>query len=184
MDEHTDVSEVRPGEREPSSIRALTRIDTQTWPAARVEWLWHKLLTQEYAFDDLAMKIGPNAFLSQLFLANSEWYEIGDVGLVAVTGIIPTCNALVHYVVWDEIEPRELLQLQHQLFADLFERYQLNRLTAYIPVFNKPAIRMATLSGFKFEGEIRKVFLKNGVYHNIHIYGMLREEFQKREMRN
>src|SRR6266478_883717 len=84
-----------------------------------------------------------------------------------------------------DVEPRELFPLQHLLFNDLFTRYELNRLTAYIPAFNKQAIRMATIIGFRFEGELRRAFLSHGKYHNLQLYGLLQSEFCKRgEVRN
>jgi hypothetical protein len=142
-----------------------------------------KLMTQDYAFDDLA-KNNPQVFLGQLFDPMSEWYECGDDGLASFNGIIPRLSAFFHFVIWGDLGVRELFPLQRALFDDMFKRHQLNRLTAFIPAFNKQAIRMATISGFRYEGEMRKAFLKHGVYHNVHFYGLLREEFYKREVRN
>ena len=168
------------GERESHVVRSLTRIDPNAWPAERLEWLWHKLLTQDYAYDDLAEALGPKAFLTQLFQFNSEWYELEDDGLAVISGILPKCNAIVHFVVWGEVEMQELFPIQRWLFDDQFTRWQLNRITGYIPSFNRQAIRLATLTGMKYEGELRQAFLKHGTYHNLQIYGILRSEFYRR----
>lgn len=184
MDNNTNVPEVRRGDGSDRPVRNLTRIDPQTWPKDRLLWIWNQLLTQDYAFDDLALAVGPAAFLGQLLSHMSEWYEIGDEGLAAATGIIPHCNAIIHFAVWGDIETRELFNLQKAFCDDLFVRYEFNRLTAYIPAFNKQAIRMATIAGFRYEGELRKSFLKNGTFHNTHIYGILRDEFYKREIKH
>ena len=101
-----------------------------------------------------------------------------------MSSIIPGLSAIFHYAVWDDIASRELFPLQHELFDDMFQRFNLNRITGYIPAFNKQAIRMATIAGFRYEGEMRKAFLKNGVYHNLQIHGLLRSEFYAREVRN
>ncbi len=165
-------------------IRSLTRIDPQTWSKDRLLWIWNQLLTQDYAFDDLALAVGPAAFLSQLLNHMSEWYEISDEGLAAATGIIPHCNAIIHFAVWGDVETKDLFDLQKTFFDDLFVRHELNRVTAYIPAFNKQAIRMATIAGFRYEGELRKSFLKNGTFHNTHIYGILKDEFYRKEARH
>ncbi|SRR6266478_1189700 len=185
MDNEGNVSQSGPGNGASSPVRALTRINPHKWSEERLLYLWNQLKTQDYAFDDPAREVGHAAFLTQLFAAGSEWYEIGDDGLAGVNGIIPKCNAVVHFVVWGDVEPRELFPLQHLLFNDLFTRYELNRLTAYIPAFNKQAIRMATIIGFRFEGELRRAFLSHGKYHNLQLYGLLQSEFCKRgEVRN
>ena len=184
MDGNNNVLESGHGVDERGVVRALKRIVPDKWDVQRLQWLYRCMMTRDYAFDDVAAAVGPDAFLSQLFAANCEWYEIGDVGLICVSAIVPNCNAIVHYVEWGEIEPRELIELQYQLFDDLFTRLKLNRITAYIPAFNKQAIRMATLTGFKFEGDMRKIYLKNGIYHNLQIYGLLKEEFYERKVRN
>jgi len=161
----------------------LTRIIATEWAPARLEWLWKMIQTQDYAFDDLA-KGDAQAFLGPVFNDMNEWYEIGDDGIVMINGIVPKCTAFVHFAMWGDIEIRELFPLQHELFHSLFQRYALNRLTAFIPAFNKQAIRFAQLSGFRYEGELRKAFLKHGVYHNTQFYGILREEFYRRERGN
>jgi hypothetical protein len=184
MDGNSNVPEVQHSSDEPGIVRSLTKIIPTVWEPVRLQWIWEKLLTLDYALDDFARALGPQAFLGQLFDLNSEWYEIGDDGIVAITGIIPQCNALIHFAVWGDLDVRELFPLQHQLFEDLFKTFKLNRLSAYIPAFNKQAVRMATMVGFRYEGEIRKVFLRNGTYHNMLLYGILRSEFERKEVRH
>jgi RimJ/RimL family protein N-acetyltransferase len=181
MDEQGNVSQVRSGGGSPGSIRALKRINPHTWPEDRLKWLWEHLKTQDYAFDDISMLMGHQAFLIPLFNKDAEWYEIGDSGIAGMISILPRVSAVFHYAVWDDIGIQELFSLQRQLFDDIFTRWELNRITAVIPSFNKQAVRMATLAGFKYEGEFRKSFLKDGTYHNLFIYGLLRDEFNKRE---
>lgn len=177
MDEDTNVPEVQCEQHEHSVVRALTRIVPSEWDPKRLQWLWKCILTQDYAIDDPGTTMGPQAFLGQLFAPNSEWYEAGDWGLAAVSGIIPGVNAIVHFVTWGEFEISTVIMLEHDLLTDIFTRYELNRITAYIPAFNKQAIRLATITGMKYEGELRKAFLKHGRYHNLQIFGILRDEF-------
>jgi hypothetical protein len=181
MDEQSYVPQVRSGDSTPGPIRTLTRIVPQTWPEDRLQWIWNRLQTLDYIFDDVSSLLGHHAFLVPLFAKDSEWYEIGDSGLACVTNIVPRVNATFHYAVWDDVDPKVLFTLQRGLFDDLFTRWLLNRITGYIPAINRQAVRMATLAGFRYEGELRKAFLKNEVYHNLFIYGLLKDEFYKRE---
>jgi RimJ/RimL family protein N-acetyltransferase len=181
MDNNTDVPEVQRSEPELRPLRAL-RIEPKAWNPARLEWLWKCLQTQDYAFDDFAQKLGPEAFISPLFNPASVWYELGNVGIAAFTGIQRDSNAMFHFALWDEVDPRELFMLLRELFGEMYKVYNLRRVTAMIPAFNKQAIRAATINGFKYEGEMRKAFLKRGTWHNVQIYGLLKEEFTKREV--
>jgi hypothetical protein len=183
MDDNPNVSQMRSSDSTLSPVRSLTRIIALEWPPARLEWIWNMIQTQDYAFDDLS-KGNAQVFLGPLFNDMNEWYEIGDDGIVMINGIVPKCQAFIHFALWGDIDIRELFPLQRELFNDLFQRHELNRLTAFIPAFNKQAIRFATLTGFKYEGELRKVFLKHGTYHNTHFYGLLRSEFYLREVKH
>jgi hypothetical protein len=181
MDNEGHVSQSGSGDSTSGIVRTLNKIDPQTWDPERLKWLWKQLQTLEYTFDDISELLGHQAFLVPLFAKDSEWYEIGNSGIACMMAIVPRVNATFHYAVWDDIDPRTLFALQRQLFEDTFTRWQLNRITGYIPSINKEAVRMATLAGFKYEGELRKAFLKHGTYHNLFIYGLLRDEFNKRE---
>lgn len=183
MDDNTNVSQERHGDNAVRSVCALKLIRPSEWPPERLEWLWKKLSSQEYAFDDPA-KGNPQAFLGQLFEPTSAWFEIGDVGIVSCTGIVPKVSCFIHFAMWEDVDLKEFFPIQKELFGELFTKFELNRLTAFIPSFNKQGIRMATITGFKYEGEMRKAFLKNGTYHNVQLYGLLKDEFYKREVKH
>lgn len=184
MDQNNHEVEVQHGNGSLGVVCTLSKINPNTWPEERLLWLWEQLKSQDYAFDDISSLLGHQAFLVPLFNKDSEWYEIGNSGIAAMISIIPRVSAIFHYAVWDEVDHKTLFKLQHQLFDDTFTRWDLNRITAFIPSINKQAIRMATWAGFKYEGELRKAFLKNKQYYNLMVYGMLKSEFYKREVRN
>lgn len=146
-------------------------------------WLWNKIKTQDYAFDDTT-KDNHQIFLQQLFAPNTEAYEYGDAGFLLITGITPPVSALIHFVSWEDIEPAEILEVKRAVLNRLFTELKLMRVTAAIPSFNKQAIRLAMITGFRYEGELRKAFLSNGTYYNLHLYGLLRDEFARRETRH
>lgn len=60
-----------------------------------------------------------------------------------------------------------------------FERTQYMKIIAFIPVFNRLAIRLAKKSGFQKEGCIKKSFLKNWKLHDQAIFGLSKEDFLK-----
>lgn len=171
---------MQPSGSQSGTVCTLKKIVPVDWPAERLEWLWKKCQGEDYAVDDYA-KDNPRAFLAQMFSQDSEAYEIGDDGIVLVTNILPGCNAVVHFALWGELRMQVLFDLTHALFTHLFNDHKLHRLTAFIPAFNKQAIRLATLCGFRYEGEMRETFLKHGVYHNVQFYGLLSKTFFKRE---
>lgn len=183
MDENNNAVEVRRSDSAPSPVRTLKRVDPKTHDPQRLLWLWNRIQSQDYAFDDMS-KGNHEIFLNQLFSPNTEAYEYGDAGFLLITGIVPLVSALIHFVAWEDIEPSEILSVKRAMLGRLFTEYKLVRVTGVIPSFNKQAIRLATITGFRYEGELRKAFLRNGTYYNLQIYGILREEFFKREVQN
>jgi RimJ/RimL family protein N-acetyltransferase len=162
-------------------LKHLTRIDVKTWDANRIQWIWEHLQTQEYMFDDLT-RGDPKFFLSMLFFPNTEHYEYGDDGYVLVNNIRPKIDAAIHYAIWDRTVPlRRTLEAGRSLLRYLFQTYDLHRVTGMIPSYHKPAIRMITLNGFRYEGSLRQGHLVNGKFYDIMIYGLLQPEFQKLE---
>jgi hypothetical protein len=160
--------------------RYLKHIDPKVWEPDRLQWLWEQVLKEDYATDDLGAAT-PELFISNLFLPNSEHYEYGDDGYVAVLNILRRINADVHFAVWGDVSIPAIIDC-HGVIADhLFESFELNRLTAYVPSFNKKMVRFCTLIGYKYEGEIREIFLKNGTYHSLFVYGLLKRDYVRRK---
>lgn len=183
MDENTNVSQGGHSVDEYSDLRPLVRIIPADWDKHRINWLWNNLRGEEYAFDDPG-KDNPHVFLASLFQECNECYEYGDEGYVVAQGIVPMVNANLHFAMWGEVNPGEVIDTARKLMGSLFARWKLKRITAMFPGFNKKASRFCTLLGFKYEGELRQAFLKNRQYHNLHMYGILREEFFKREVKH
>lgn len=60
-----------------------------------------------------------------------------------------------------------------------FAFHELNLKRVYLDVydFNKRAIRSYEKAGFTHEGTKRQAFFRDGQYHDVHMMGILREEF-------
>ncbi len=65
-----------------------------------------------------------------------------------------------------------------ELFINFgFNELNLNRIELDVMSYNKKAIRVYEKLGFKKEGCKRKKFYRDGKYHDIYIYGLLKEEW-------
>lgn len=99
-------------------------------------------------------------------------------GLAMAASIVPKTSAILHFAIWNHISPLVLNKAAHSLAGWLFDQFELNRLSAFIPQPNDKAKRMAALLGMRYEGTIREAFLSHGKYLNVHAYGLLRSEFE------
>ena len=161
-------------------MKFIQPIDTSTFSGDDAERLWRNIMREEYAFDDQT-RGRPDLFLTSLLMPHSQHFLIGDDGYAAAVGIQPHINAMLHFAMWRPIQPAAIRAAGRELLSYLFETYQLHRLTGLIPEFNRSANRLATLLHFKFEGQMRSMFLNHGKYSNLTIYGLLKTEFNRRE---
>jgi len=161
-------------------LTRFTKIDLSTWPKDRIEWLWSKIAECDYAFEDYNR--GDHRYwLANLFMPNNESFEYGDSGYVLLTGIRPGVDAQIHWLIWEgETIPHSITDACKELLGYLYDKHDLRRATGLVPSFNQKARRLALLLGFKYEGEYREAFLYKGEFYNVQIYGLLREEFDKR----
>ncbi len=63
-----------------------------------------------------------------------------------------------------------------------FEQLNLHRITSSAISFNERSLRLHLRVGFKEEGRQREANFKNGEYHDLVMFGLLRKEWQ--EMKN
>lgn len=155
----------------------LTKIDLNTF-GDKIEWLWEKLKTQGYGFDDI-VKDDSQAFLQALFHpASQHWYN--EHGFVSVINIQPMINADIHFFCWDESYSRRALKEDaEQVFNEAFNTFALERITATIPRFNAMAMKLAASLGMRYEGAMRRCVLHKDKYHDLVIYGILRSEHEE-----
>jgi len=62
-----------------------------------------------------------------------------------------------------------------------FEQLNLHRIYSEVWSFNERSLRMHLKVGFKEEGRQREAVYKNGTYHGIVMFGMLKDEWGKLE---
>jgi len=61
----------------------------------------------------------------------------------------------------------------------LFSGYPVERIVAFTDADNLPAQHLMENLGFKREGVIRRGYFRDGGWHDIYMYGILREEFRR-----
>lgn len=137
-------------------------------------------MKEDYATDDLGAAT-PELFISNLFLPSTEHWEFGDDGYFALLNILFKINADIHFAVWGDVAVPAIMDCLSFLAERVFETYEVNRITAYVPAFNKKVLRLATILGYRYEGEIREIFLKHGTYYNLFVYGLLKKDYTRRK---
>jgi RimJ/RimL family protein N-acetyltransferase len=158
----------------------LTPIDVASITTERANWLWEHVRRQSTCFDDFSRDRG-DIFAARLCSPQTAIFEYGDSGLILIENIVPKLGATIHFFVWDpRVIEGEIVEVGRQACASVFEQYELHRITAAPPIFNKLATRVATRVGFRYEGTLRQAFLFKDQYHDIGVYGLLAHEFEIR----
>jgi RimJ/RimL family protein N-acetyltransferase len=144
----------------------------------KVEELWGKISIYPQVFDDVIPRT-IEAFRENLMSPANQYYEFIEdgqvIGLAAATQVRPKLDASMHLVMFDRrLRGREAIITEAlQNFA---LRAQLRRMTVVLPEDNRTAIKLIGRLGFKLEGVMRKAHLRDGIYRDYHIFGILLEE--------
>src|SRR5262245_4476024 len=144
----------------------------------KLEHLWARMSQFPQVFDDVIPRTF-EAFKEGMLAPTNQFYEItqGDeiLGLAAATQVRPRLDANMHLVMFDRrLRGREYII--RAAMKDFARRAALRRMTVSLPEDNKTAIKLVARLGFKVEGVMRKAHLRDGVYRDYHIFGILAEE--------
>lgn len=140
-----------------------------------------KVLKHDVLFGDFH-KGDPEAFLSVVLDPRGVWFDVekddDQIGLAYITKVIPLHDANAHFVVWNS-RVRGTEPIFKCLIRWTFEHYNLQRITAEIPVYQHGVIRFARRLGFVEEGQRRNaVFYKDKWFSSI-MLGILRSEVEE-----
>lgn len=69
-------------------------------------------------------------------------------------------------------------QMMKQLLEYAFEGMNLRRAYLHVFAFNKRAIGLYEKFGFKHEGTLRDMLYRNGKYHDVYAYGLMKDEYK------
>lgn len=144
----------------------------------KLEYLWNRMRMYPQVFDDIIPRTF-GAFKETMLAPTNQFYEIVEgeetIGLAAATQVRPTLDANMHVVMFDRrLRGREPVLLE--ALRDFGIRAKLRRMTVALPEDNRTAIKLVGRLGFKLEGVMRKAHLRDGIYRDYHIFGILAEE--------
>jgi RimJ/RimL family protein N-acetyltransferase len=157
-------------------IDTLTPLDIQSMNGADATRLWNHVRQQTVCFDDLTRDRG-DVFAQRLVAPTTMSFAYKDDGLILIENIVPRLQGDIHFYVWGSLSEAEITQVGREACRQAFDTYKLHRISAYPPAFNKLACRIAARVGFKYEGCMRQLFLHEGRYQDVFIYGLLAQEF-------
>ncbi len=164
-------------------IDQLEQLDVDQLPSDVANALWARVRRQTVCFDDFS-RDNAHLFAERLAAPSTVAFYYKDSALITIEGLVPKLLGNIHFFVWDpKILENEIVDVGRAIVSDVMERYDLHRISAFPPAFNKLALRVAVRCGFKYEGTIRQTFLQNGIYHDVMAYGLLRHEFRERGAR-
>jgi RimJ/RimL family protein N-acetyltransferase len=146
--------------------------------AGKLEYLWERMRQFPQVFDDVIPRTF-EAFKESMLSPMNQFYEFvqGEdvIGLAAATQVRPRLDASMHVLFFDRrLRGRE--GVLKEALRDFAKRAQLRRMTVVLPEDNRTAIKLTLRLGFKPEGVMRKAHLRDGIYRDYHIFGILREE--------
>lgn len=111
-----------------------------------------------------------------------ETEKDGTVGMISL-GDFDWINRVAHdlgiKVMSSKItESGITLDAANTLLKYAFDELNLNRIEAYTLDYNKQALALQKLHGYKFEGVLRQAVYKGGEYHDLIVSSILRDEFR------
>lgn len=110
-----------------------------------------------------------------LFATSLVW-EVDDVGLLYLTDMRPSFDALAHFTFWDgRMRGRAPLLREAAVYA--IKCLGFHRITAEIPMYIKPVVlSVVEQAGFVKEGRKRAVSLYRGNWFDATVYSLLDSE--------
>lgn len=149
---------------------------------AKLRFLHEKLSKFEVLFNDFT-KDNPEAFI-RAFVNIDQYgdvhpnglvWEVDDVGILALTDIVPQNTAKAHFTFWDRrIRGRE--GLIRAMLKYVFEQLGLHRIVVEIPLYAVAAMAAVERMGFRKEGRMREAVLYRGEWFDVNLYSILDRE--------
>lgn len=159
-------------------IDQVEALNIETMTPERANWLWERVRRQTLCFDDFN-RDRADLFAARLAASTTMAFAYNDSGLITVENIIPKLLGTIHFFVWDPaLHEADLVDIGRAVVQSVFDAFDLHRISAFPPAFNKLAIRVAVRCGFRYEGVLRQTYLYKGVHQDLMAYGLLRHEFR------
>ncbi len=146
----------------------------------KIAELWIESSDFEVLFSDYTNS-DPGSFAVMFMDPRGVWMEIVRetdqkiIGAGYLTDVIVNHDAYGHFTMWDSIGAGREPVLT-EIMKWTFDRYNLHRMSAEIPVFMHGLARMTRRLGFTQEGVRAETRKHKGEWINTAVYGILREE--------
>lgn len=182
MDQQTDILEVPSNVSELHSFHLVTPVDPNAFSDETTNWLWNKVRTQDYAFDDLS-RDNPTAFCLALLAPQTAHFFVKDqgqsyVGWCLVKGLYKYSNPDIHFCLWDDnFNALQAKNAAKEIIDWTFKTWDVNRITAMVPEYNDKAKRLATLLRFQHEGRMKEAIMYYGKWRSVDMFGLLKRDF-------
>ena len=117
------------------------------------------------------------SFIHHLTQSRDAWFvEAGSVGLLYLTEIVPRRDAKFHILFWNGSLEKGHLAATKTILTEGFQRFELLRVNAEVPVHNLPMKRFLKDLGFVLEGVTRQGWWNDSPPADLVHYGILNEE--------
>lgn len=160
-------------------FRRLLPINTDTYPEEAFQLLWEAVSKADYAFEDTT-RGNKVAFIQGMLTPGTYNFEIPGEIFAQLTLAGKDTNSMIHFITLSVGPTAPLIDAAYELLRFAFDVIEVHRISAYIPAFNQKVIRLSTLLKMKFEGQMRKAFLYNEEWWDLHLYGLLDNEWKRR----
>lgn len=170
--------------RKEYSVRLLQRlgkVDPYLTPQ-KIQELWIEYSRHDTLFSDYTQgKVEP--FLDVLFAPNAivvEIYSMEDevpIGSMMMNRILKDFDALVHFTLWDS-RARGKEPLFLEMMRMYMDEFNFRRLSVEVTAHSSGVIRMIKRLGFQHEGTRREGSIHKGVWIDLEMFGILRNELQ------
>jgi len=162
-------------------FKLITPINMDDYPAERFNKLWPLLDSQEYMFDDFS-KGNLQGFVEGMIKPFTFNFELGNLqGWATLRNAFEGSSTELHYAIWDKaFNVTSTVAAGREICDFAFQKVGVHRITGLIPQHNKTAQKLATLMGFRFEGEMKQAFKQNNKYQGLCIWGFTVDEWARR----
>lgn len=155
---------------------ATELVKPMRWTEDKVLKFAKELEKRPYMFTDSARENVKLTIATLLETPLTQFYDIMDGGGVFwLNPVFPGVSGTCHVLLWakDALGKPELGMIA---MFDAFVRFNLNRLQAFIPAFNRLACRYAEACGMMHEGTMRRAMVIGGKIVDVNVYALLKEE--------
>jgi len=115
-------------------------------------------------------------FLQHLTTRRDSWFvEVGELGIVYLTNVVIGRDADLNVMFWDRRLSMDRKAAVKAIVTTAFEKFQLPRITAYVPSTSAPMPRFLRDIGFQQEGVVRRGWSNDPPIDSV-LFGMLFDE--------